>query len=520
MKNPRVYNPIKPAKEPEPFKPLQELGEAPELPPFPVELLPAQLGDYACEISATVQCPVDLPAIAMLTATATAVQRVAMVHVGDTHREPLNLWGVIVADSSERKTETAAKVYSPTYHEQAELARRMAKEIEQATQRHRLQSMRIASLEKAYCSSKATGARLQELEHDLERAREELQEPPRAMRFTATDVTPETMATLLYENGGRISIIDAEGAGAIANGLNRYSDSGAKLENMLRSYRGDPIQVDRRNRTETVFAPHLTLALMLQTGVLARMGQSPEAREQGFAARFLYGMPKSKAGTRFYSNRRIHAGVASIYTNTLTRLLQLPSVTTVDEPAEFPAIFLTGEGLEIWREYHDAVEHAMRDNGSLADCRDFAGKLAGHAARIAGILAMVEQGSNAIGKPIPAATVDAACRMMRDYFQPHGLAAFKLMYDNEENSDAGRVVRWLKRHRGERNKWPIFSHADLYRDLRGSEDIAAPADLDGCLAELVDRGYLRRLEPEPTTGAGRKPSPRYEANPAAFRGDK
>ncbi len=156
--------------------------------------------------------------------------------------------------------------------------------------------------------------------------------------------------------------------------------------------------------------------------------------------------------------------------------------------------------LEVWREYHDATEKDMRDGGPLAGCRDFAGKLAGHAARLAGILAMIESGGDSIGREIPGDAVRRACVMMRDYFQPHGLAAYEMMFETGDNSLASRVVAWLNRHEASLFKSPVFSQADLYRDLRGGADVIDSSELEGPLASLVDRGYLRQVEPEGKTG--------------------
>ena len=512
--NSRIYTTIKPATEAAPFKPLRPLDAFPELPGFPVDTLPPSLADYACEVSATVQCAVDMPAVASLAACATAVQRSALVAVGDTHREPLNLWAMIAADPSDRKSETFGKVFFPVYEEQSEIERRLAPEIEAAEQLFNLQKGRLATLEKQYF--RTTGAKLDATKYEIDQARASMKEPPTTPRFTASDVTPEVMATILFQNGGRLSVIDPEGGGPIANAFGRFGDSGAKLENLLRAYRGDAMQIDRRGRHETIFAPCLTLALALQPGVLRRIGGHPEAREQGFAARFLYSIPNTKAGTRLYQNRRMSQAAASIYKNRLARLLRLPAVATVNEQPEFPELALTGGGLEVWREYHDATEKDMRDGGPLAGCRDFAGKLAGHAARLAGILAMIESGGDAIGREIPADVVRRACVMMRDYFQPHGLAAYEMMFETGDNSLTSRVVAWLNRHQADLSKNPIFSRAELYRHLCNGADVIDSDELDGPLAALVDRGYIRQVEPEGQNGPGRKASPRFEVNPIFF----
>jgi replicative DNA helicase len=402
------------------------------------------------------------------------------------------------------------KIFAPVYAEQANVAQRMACEIERQEQNFAIQKMRIAKLEKKYASAKTSN--LLDIEAELEQARADLIEPESAPRFTGSDVTPESLATILFQNGGRLGVLDAEGAGPLANALGRYSDTGTKLENLLRAYRGDTMQVDRRGRHETIFAPCLTLALALQIGVLRRIGSHPEAREQGFAARFMYSIPKSKAGTRFYSSRKIDRAAESAWNTLLTRLLQIPAVKTVSEPPNFPDLDLTGNALEVWRGYHDETERAMSDGGPLADCRDFAGKLAGHAARLAGLLSFVESGADAIGNPVPVHAVESAVVLMRDYFQPHGLAAYDLMFERAEGSIPDRIVDWIRRHRGDPERFPVFSRTVLYRNLRNGDGVDSPADLDGPLALLVERGYCRKLEPE-HDGPGRPACDRYEVNP-------
>jgi putative DNA primase/helicase len=74
-------------------------------------------------------------------------------------------------------------------------------------------------------------------------------------------------------------------------------------------------------------------------------------------------------------------------------------------------------------------------------------------------------------------------------------------------ADARHILRWIERH--EKTE---FSERDAYRTM--TTRFKHPADLHPGLTALENRGYLRRV-PEPKgKGPGRKPSPRWEVNPA------
>jgi replicative DNA helicase len=492
------------------FNQLLLLDEFEPLPEFPLDYLPVSLAEYANEIAQTVQCAPDMPATAIIAAAATALARCGEVCVGATHKEPLNIWAIIAADPSERKSETFKKAFAPIYKRQSDILKEMQKDIDDSHMQHRLDKARLSKLESKYANAKDVN--LDELRYEIEAMQKNMQEPIKAPRFTSSDVTPETMATILVDNGGRISIVDAEGAGPIANAFGRYSESGTKMENMLRSYRGDTMQVDRRERREIVFCPALTVAIALQPGVLKRMGKRPEARDQGFTARFLYSIPTTKAGKRLYQNRQIDKTIQDMYNDAILGLTQIPTVTTVAEEPEMPQLYITGKGLDEWTKYHDDLEVMMAAMGKMENHRDYAGKLAGHAARLAGIFALVDCGRSALNKPIPNHCVSMAVALMRDYYQPHGMEAFRMMYDAGGNVIASRIVEWIKRHRHDEERYPFFTHAQLWRDLRRGADMEDSSDLDNPIKTLIEHGYLCECEQE-NNQKGRPSSKRYEVNP-------
>jgi hypothetical protein len=67
--------------------------------------------------------------------------------------------------------------------------------------------------------------------------------------------------------------------------------------------------------------------------------------------------------------------------------MMAPGTRNELEPRPLP---IAPEAATIWRDFHDHVEMQCGADGPLALVRDFAAKAAEHAARIAGVLTIVE----------------------------------------------------------------------------------------------------------------------------------
>lgn len=68
-------------------------------------------------------------------------------------------------------------------------------------------------------------------------------------RLVADDVTPEAVASLLAEQGGRLAVLSAEG-GILATLAGRYSGA-PNLEVFLKGHAGDLLRVDRKGRPDS-----------------------------------------------------------------------------------------------------------------------------------------------------------------------------------------------------------------------------------------------------------------------------
>jgi replicative DNA helicase len=124
-------------------------------------------------------------------------------------------------------------------------------------------------------------------------------EVPVVPRLLADDATPEALASLLADQGGRIALLSPEG-GVFDMMAGRYSSgSMPNLDVYLKGHAGDPIRVDRKGRKpEHIERPAVTVGLTVQPDVLRLIADRPGFKGRGLLARFLWSLPASTVGRR------------------------------------------------------------------------------------------------------------------------------------------------------------------------------------------------------------------------------
>jgi hypothetical protein len=233
--------------------------------------------------------------------------------------------------------------------------------------------------------------------------------------------------------------------------------------------------------------------------VLARLGDTPEFRDQGLLARMLYAVPESRLGYRREDPDPVPAAVRDAYTANLTALTL--TLHGLDQAADlaFTAEAATG----VTRLLAD-IEPRFRPGADLAHMTDWGGKLAGATIRIAGLLHLAAHLRDGWGHPIDAATLDAA-REIGDYFTVHAKAAYDTIGADPATASARAILTWL-RHTGTAH----FTPRDLMRGLR--HRFAKAADIDPALRILESHGWIRRVPAPATTARGRPQSAAYDVH--------
>ena len=493
---------------PEPWEPPLPLGRATEaLPAFPTEALPSWLRAYVEALAAATQTPADMAATLALAVVATTCQRRTRVCVRPGWVEPTNLYTLVAMPPANRKSAVFAALVKPIDDYEREQRAIAEPIIKGAESESRILENRLKSAEKDASGRgvEATIAQEQARELAAELAAFRV---PALPRFIVGDVTPEKLASLICEQGGRMALLDDEG-GFFDILAGRYSSGQPNLECVLKGHAGtSPLRVDRGTRpSEFVESPALTLGLAVQPAVLDGLAATASFRGRGLLGRFLYAVPLSPVGTRVFDAPAVPAQVDAAYHRHVTALLARPTGLDERGTSAPDTLHLTPAALAALKTMDGWLEPQLAEGAELGSLADWAGKLLGAVARIAGLVHMAEHGPAGIAQPISGPTMDAAVAIGH-YYLAHAQAAFGLIGADAGAELARKVWRWI-----EARGVMAVSRSDIWQGLRKGSALSTVDDLEAPLGLLVRHGYLRLAPAAPVTGRGRKPTPVYEVNP-------
>jgi hypothetical protein len=475
------------------------LSRVSELPAFPVEGLPEWLREWAMAEAEATQTPVDMAATLTLAAIATLAASRVEVEPVSGWREPLNLFIACAMDPGSRKSAVHRDVTAPIIEYEHLLLDEGAAVISEAASLRRIALAHLAKTEKAAASAKSDDDR-QALEEEARvavNALDRLAEPAPPRLFT-DDATPEALATLLYQNKGRMSVLSAEG-GIFDLMAGRYSAGIPNLDVYLKGHAGDPLRVDRRGRpTEFVDRPALTVGVAVQPFVLVKAAKLEDFGGRGLFDRFLFALPPGNVGYRRTNPQPMPDLVRSTYSTNLRALAStLEHGVTVLHLSEAASAALIA-----WR---DELEPRRRPDSDLGHVQGWSSKLDGATVRLAGILHVADAFITGLQQPISERHMVAAINIAR-YFIGHALAVFDRMGADPTVDRARRVAAWATTHHLAR-----FSKRDCHLALR--PHFKRAAELDPALAVLCDHGWIRSV---PALSRPGRRSNVYELNPTVL----
>jgi hypothetical protein len=496
--DPRPADAVRWDGEPVPLSPRRLL------PPFPIDVLPGWAGDMATAVSEFLQTPPDLAGSLVLAALSAAAGGRAVVEVRPGWREPVNLYVVVALPPGERKSPAFKLLTAPILDAERALIDAAAPRIDEADLHLRVAKARAERTARSAETALTPDAESERLAEASDAAAVLRQlTVPAVPRLVADDITVEAAASLLAEQGGRLAVLSPEG-GIFATLAGRYSGS-PNLEVFLKGHAGDLLRVDRKGRPpEHVTAPALTLGLAVQPEILTTIAGMPGFRGRGLLARILYAMPTSTLGRRRIGTSAPPTAVAEAYAENLRGLVL--GLADWTDPAVLP---LTSDAAAAVLQFEAELEPQLAPGAALAHVTDWAGKLAGAVARLAGLHHLATHLDLGTGRPVSRTSVDAGARLGR-YYLAHALAVFDLMGADPLLDDAQHLLDWIAR-RGAVE----FSRREAYAPNRAR--FAKPADLDPALALLVEHGWIQPIEVPRAPAGGRPPGPRFAAHPAALR---
>jgi hypothetical protein len=383
-------------------QPLQEFAL---LSDFPVEALGPVLEPAARAIQNLTLAPLALCGNSVLAAASLAVQAHADVMLPLGQSRPLSLFIFTIAESGERKSTTdrfalgAAREYEATLRE-------IFKSDISIYQRDHL----------AWTKAQEAMVRNAKGVQEAIKAGYDLLGPeprrPRDPMLTAGDVTAEGLTKAFGTGQSSMGLFTAEGA--------LFTDGHAMARESLRRsaaalngfWDGEPVR--RMRSAEGVTAlegMRLSAHILIQPVAALEFLANSNLADIGFLARFLTCYPDSTIGTRYWQ-KPDPADKATVEKYKVRLLAVHHRKPTFGPDGSRPQLPFSPQALHMWTRFHDEVEARLVEGGEFADIRALASKAAEHAARIAGVLTLLDNDCAAV---ILGGDMERAIKLMGFY---------------------------------------------------------------------------------------------------------
>ncbi|CAD1788872.1 DUF3987 domain-containing protein [Xanthomonas campestris pv. raphani] len=380
-------------------EPLRRPTPPPE--PYPLESLGEVLRPAAEAIKRVIQAPDAIIGGSLLAAASLAVQGQADVQI-DGRIHPLSLWLLSVAQSGERKSAVDAEAMRAARVFEAELTQGYELESTLHEQDMAQWQARVDAAKSDAKKKKGEG---------LKAALHAIGPPPPAPllpRVTVADFTAEGIFKLMQVSRPALGAFTDEAALV-------FGGHGMSKETVMRTAgtlcklwdRGELDRVRAGDGAMKLQGRRFALHLLAQPVIAERALSDDVLAGQGFLARCLLAWPEGTAGWRTLSDENLRDDVAMqrMVDVLLSRFRQeLPLAEGKRQELEPRALRLSTEARAVWADVYSATEQGMRQGGRFAQVQAWASKTPEQAARIAGVLTLIDD---------PAAQVISADAMDR-----------------------------------------------------------------------------------------------------------
>jgi hypothetical protein len=489
MKHPRT--PEKPdgitatAEKSEPPRPLtREIlpGEA-----YPIEACGSLIGEAVGAISGIVQVPPALAAGSVLAVASLALQGFAdvVLPIGAGSIRPLSLYLVTVADSSDRKSTADSQALRVVKSYESALETTYHQEMQEYERMKWIYEKQKGAIMKARKDEEADDP-ISAISQQIKRQIGDPPNPPLVPYLVVQEPTIEALLKLLSNGRGSLGLFSTEG-GQMVGGYALQEDRKLNAFSVLSAlWDGEPLKRIRiMEGNSSLRGKRFAVHLMMQPLVANKFLSDPEIAGQGLLSRMLIAAPESLAGTRQYRKAKpSDLEAVSRFDAKIHEILSrpLPVAQRTRNELQPRCLTFTSAAEGIWIPFHDEMESSLGEGGRFEPIKALAGKLAEHAARIAGILTLLDDFE---ASAISGEAMDSACRLAKFYAEE----SLRLCYAGHVSPDlqkAQRLLDWLH-SRPE----PLICLPDVYQ--RGLNIIRDKATATRLVGILEDHGWVERV---------------------------
>jgi hypothetical protein len=444
---------------------------------FPLEVLPALVAAFAMHLAASIGCPVDYVALALLVVAAAAIGNTRTLYLGGNWFESARIYGGIIGHPGAAKTPAQGAAVRPVYR----LQQLLDLAYERIMLRYEEQQAEYEAAVKARGRSRGKSHE-QDYADDEAGARPEKPVKPRPVRLITVDATVEALAPILKQNPRGLLMHRDELSGWVRT-MNMYrGGKGGDRQFYLSAWSGQDVVVDRKSEgTRSIFISHPFLCILgsIQPDMLAELADA-RGRQDGFIDRILFAYPDTSAGQP-WPDRPIPRKVIGSWSKVLRRLYRMKMKVKDDGTLGPKVLRPTPEADERFKAWW--AIHLAEMRGRSFDRELLGGpynKLRAHLPRLALVIHCLRQVCDETDSPHVDAESARRAATLADYFKAQCNKVHGRLRLAKEDRQAEAVLGWIRRNGGQ------CTARDLYRNEVAG--IKKATEARKMLKDLEDRG--------------------------------
>lgn len=396
--------------------------------PFPVHLLPPEMGEYILETARMLSCDPGYVVLSSIVTMGAAIGNSRICALNDEWPEPSVFWGCLVAENSTLKSPAGDKGCKPLndLHDQFILTNIEAEKVYK----------KELEMWKLNCTSKrADKAEAESLP---------MPEMPPKRRIKVKDITVEKLVEIMAENPKGLALIADELASWFGS-FTRYKAAGIAGTDMpfwLEVIRAGSHDVDRMGRNKpslSVRRAGCSVYGSIQHETLMAIA-SNDFFSSGFVARILFCMPpRSK---KVFVRGGMEAGVKFRYTETFRKLYYLDGEGAFDPACQGRPVCFSAKGLDAWE--NDFFKGwADRQYACLGRMGGALAKLEAYCARFALMFALIDFVNGRIPEEeIDADHVHRAIEVVK-WFADEAARVYRMVEEPLAKLERQRIAEWI-----------------------------------------------------------------------------
>lgn len=460
---------------------------APMSDPYPVDALGEILGNAVKSLHKDTKAPLALCAQSVLASASLAAQAHFDVCTPWGQRCPLSLSILTVALSGERKTAIDKQVNG--YVKELEQEDMFIYTQDLIAYKQELEQWKTENDKRNKKGAPKSQAGADYSAADAYEAMQEPEAPIHPLRLVE-DPTAEGLYKLLENGQPSVGLFTDEGAQIIGGHALSKDNALKSMAMWCKLWDGSSIsRVRAGDGVSVLYGRRMTINIQAQPEVMSKLLNDPMANGQGFLARCLVAWPESTIGTRFIESfaSAHQSNELLILRSKLKCLYEAEPRVSKQSKQELDPIELSldDEAKVIGMDAYNKLEELMKSGNDLCELTDRASKALEIACRIAGILAVIDDGM--VTRSIKAIHISNGIILMQWYLA-ESLRIRSTSLIPIEVKHAEMLIKWLS-DRDIR----LFSSVMVLQ--KAPNQIRSKARLDPAIKVLIESGHIELNEP-------------------------